>query len=289
MRFLRKTVLPILAALPLLTAQTAFEVASLKPSPPPASGGRLTIVIPRYDGGPGTSDPTRISFHNATVRELITRAYEVRPEQLSGPAWLNAASMFSADGKFDLEAKLAPGTTKPQSLLMLQNLLAERFALKVHRETQVAQVYALTVGKNAPKLKENNEGPQDPEPDVSHPLGPRGEDGFPTMPPGYIGMFASVKSGLSRMKFIRRSMPEFVDWLWGQLKRRVVDRTELKGRYDFYLEFRRDVTSASANGDSGGTDLYGAVQGQLGLKFTNEKGEVEMLVIDHVDRTPSGN
>jgi uncharacterized protein (TIGR03435 family) len=269
-----------------------FEVASVKPS---AGGKGMMDGIPRMEGGPGTKDPGRVSFRDSAVVDLIMRAYEVKPIQISGPAWVTSISFRSVSDRFDIDAKVPAGTTQEQFRSMLQSLLAERFGLKVHRETRQGPVYSLVATKGGTKLKE---APPvvDTEADLQdEKLGTKGQDGFPIMPPAYSGMFVHVDGSGTRLKFLRRSMPEFSEWLWTQVKRPVLDRTELKGRYDFYLEpSRATATGLETDGlpvarDPGGPDYFGAIQSQLGLKLVPDKGEFGMLVIDRVERAPSGN
>ena len=269
-----------------------FDVASVKPSQP---SPRPIGGIFRKQGGPGTADPARISYRNFPLRELIMEAYGIDWTHLSAPAWLMSVSLIGNSDKFDIDAKLAPSATKDQCRVMLQNLLAERFGLKTHRESRSGPGYLLVVNKGGPKMKLSPELP--PGEGVEEPvkLGPKGADGFPIVPTSHSGLFVNVETSQIRIKFMRRTMPEFAEWLWSQIKKPVFDRTELPGKYDFYLEHRRDdaphVTqegAAPAN-DSSGPDIFGAVQSQLGLKLTPGVGEFEMLIVDHVERTPTGN
>ena len=145
---LKKTLVNVCAGLALLTAgaafgQTpaappAFEVASVKPAPPPADPDELRVQI----GG----DPGMIDYENVSLKMMIARAYEMKEFQISGPDWLETA-------RFDILAKVPPNAPKGQTPLMLQNLLAERFKLKVHREQKVMPVYAMVVAKGGLKVK----------------------------------------------------------------------------------------------------------------------------------------
>jgi uncharacterized protein (TIGR03435 family) len=100
----------------------------------------------RMSGGPGTKDPGRITYNGVTLKMLLKRAYDISPDQISGPDWLDSE-------RYDIVAKVPPGTTPEQFRLMLQNLLAERFELRQHRETKTLPVYLLTVANNGPKLE----------------------------------------------------------------------------------------------------------------------------------------
>lgn len=107
-------------------SNVTFDAASVKPAGPfvPGEMGGMR-------GGPGTGDPGRITIPRATLSDLLARAYDVWLDQISGPAWLNDRS---ADA-YRIDATLPPNTTTEQFRLMLQNLLAERFHLRLHHET----------------------------------------------------------------------------------------------------------------------------------------------------------
>jgi uncharacterized protein (TIGR03435 family) len=114
-----------------------FEVASIKPTAPQEMG-RIMVRM----GG----DPGRIDYVNVSLRDLIRQAYAVKDYQISGPDWLTSA-------RFDVQAKYPPDTPVETRNLMMQALLAERFSLKVHKESKETQTYSLVVGKNGHKLK----------------------------------------------------------------------------------------------------------------------------------------
>src|SRR5262245_6496527 len=123
-------------------ASPSFEVASVKPAAP-QQAGMFRIGM---RGGPGTPDPGQLTYNNVALRNVIMNAYDVRTYQINGPKWIDSE-------RFDIVAKIPPGTSKEDFRLMLQNLLAERFGLKLHKETKDLPSYALVVGKNGPKLK----------------------------------------------------------------------------------------------------------------------------------------
>jgi uncharacterized protein (TIGR03435 family) len=281
--------------------QAAFEVASIKPSAKPTSQ-RIRVSI---EGGPGTNDPTLFECRNCSVSMLMMRAYEVKYHQLAGPG-------SRSEELFDITARVAEGTTKDQFQIMLQNLLADRFKLTFHREMREMQTYQLVISKNGPKIKESVEddgrhtiaapptrmsnaaadGSVDPGVD---------KDGFPILPPGRAGMI--VINGRVRMQGVGESMDQLSSWLANQLDVQVIDSTGLKGKYDFSLYWTVDSIRGGlspvagseagtpltpARGDSGPT-LFDAIQSQLGLKLEQKKGPVEIIVVDHVEKTPTGN
>jgi len=114
-----------------------FEVASVKPHS--SSEGSPNVSVAR--------DPGRLTY-NMTVRGLIREAYGLKVYPLSrGPDAL-------LTDRYDVIAKVPPGTSKEQRMLMLQALLVERFKLIVHRETKELPIYALVAGKSGPKFRE---------------------------------------------------------------------------------------------------------------------------------------
>src|SRR4051794_5475528 len=116
-------------------AKAAFEVATIKASPPPVPGAGMTGG---GRGGPGTPDPGRWSCQNLSLSNMITNAHNLKRYEISSPAWLDEV-------RFDITAKIPEGTTKEQFLLMRQNLLEERFKLVFHREKKEMAGYELAV------------------------------------------------------------------------------------------------------------------------------------------------
>ncbi len=92
------------------------------------------------------ASPDRFHIQDWPLLDLIAAAYGVRVAQVSGPAWLSAQDAQS----FNIEAQMPIGTTEQDLHAMLQSLLEERFALKVHRSEQNRQGYTLVVGKEDP-------------------------------------------------------------------------------------------------------------------------------------------
>ena len=291
----------------------AFEVASVKPAAP-ITGNRIMVMI---RGGPGSPDPGQITYSNVTVKNVLTTAYGVKGFQISGPGWLDSE-------RYDIVAKLPRGATKAEFMVMLQNLLAERFKLTLHREKKDLPMYALVVGKNGPTLKESADAPapKDGEaPKADGPLAERqlrmGKDGFPMLPPGSGRGGATaiaLVNGNARMTATKQSMAGLAEMLSNQLDLPVVDMTGLTGKYDFTLSFAPEggmavkagilappsagppsgeggpgVPAASAPDGESSSNLFTALQEQLGLKLEQRKGPVELLVIDHLEKAPIEN
>jgi uncharacterized protein (TIGR03435 family) len=240
----------------------SFDAASIKPAVPMPAGGfapgsRLVCPV-NGCGGPGTSDPGRIRFANASLKSLIQTAYEVRPYQIEAPSWLDSA-------RFDIEATIPSGTTRAQADLMLQNLLAERFQLKLHRSTREVPVYALVVAKNGPKLNASVDDPDAPR--------PRG---------------TIWSGGRKRFEFNKWTMANLARTLESDADRPVIDMTGLEGTYDIRLEFAETKPTFGAP-DPQAPELFTALTEQLGLRLESRRGPVVLLVVDGALRQPTEN
>jgi uncharacterized protein (TIGR03435 family) len=263
-----------------------FEVASLKQAPPP--DGRGVSVFCR--GGPGSQDPGLFVCENMSLSNLVCRAYGISYYQL-----IATDSMAGMRPMFNLDAKVAPGATVDDLKVMLQNLLAVRFKLVVHRETRDYQKYELVVARNGPKFKEGADPPPPPPKDddagISRPAPPRArptldKDGFPALPPGQPGM--SMMNGRARLFYPNMTMEMLAGQLSGQLASPVTDATGLKGKYAIGLFWVAESRSTASDSDAGPT-LVQAIQEQLGLRLESKKGPAEFLIVDHVDKVPTEN
>jgi uncharacterized protein (TIGR03435 family) len=168
---------------------------------------------------------------------LLTIAYNIKPYQISGPSWIDSE-------RYDVTATVPEGTTKEQSSVMLQNLLAERFGIKLHHETKDLPRYELTVAKNGPKLKpaaaDPNERDDAPPPPLPNGPPPIGKDGFPQLPPGRKGMMMMMTPKGVHMATGMSTVSNLADMLGNMLASPVVDKTGLTGAYEFTLDFSRE-------------------------------------------------
>ncbi len=250
----------------LALAQTAqFEVTSVKPASPDARGSRCT-------GGPGTSDPGTLTCQNYSLSFLVMMAYDLRSFQLSAPSWMDTA-------RYDVVAKIPPGNTDARQFgLMQQRLLAERFGLQAHFEKKDATVYELTVAKGGSKLKES-------------------EDQASEKPAAAWKPPASGPPRRTRALVKRKgdSIADLANLLSNQLGQPVTDVTGLGGRYDYELLFvmepggRAAGPALNVSEPELGVTLMDAVRDQLGLRLEKKKGQTEVLVVDHAEKTPSEN
>jgi uncharacterized protein (TIGR03435 family) len=237
------------AAMSAQSQRPAFEVASIKPN---KSGGGMSSV---------RITPGQVFMENVSLRKCIALAYNVSENQdsaVAGPDWIRSEV-------YDIIAKFPPETpleqVRPEQVrMMLQELLADRFKLRLHRESKEVPVYALMVGKTGAKLQESASGTP---------------SGF-SMGSGHIeGRAASMAALADRL-----SNASF------QLGRPVLDRTGLKGAYDFTLDWTPD---GAQEADATGPSLFTAVQEKLGLRLEAQRGLAEVLVIDSMARKPTEN
>lgn len=257
-----------------------FEVATVKPTDPESTKMRRS-------GGPGTSDPTTLTFTKVPLALLLQTAYEMEAGQISGPSWL-------ADERYDIVARVPLGATKTDADLMLRNLLLERFHMSVRQETRDVPGWVLTIAKGGIKFKESVPSPTEPK-RAGCRLGPD-KDGFPRLAPGCEGQLQSGSPG-SRVSYIvgqstalSSLMPELSVFLKVG-KERILDKTGLLGKYDYRLKF----SGAALNVDAGTgedpslPDLVPALQKQLGLNLEEKSVAVETVVIVHAEKVPSDN
>ncbi|MGD0869199.1 MAG: TIGR03435 family protein [Bryobacteraceae bacterium] len=278
-------------------ALPAFEVASVKPAEPSPDGRVL-----RRQGG----DPGMVNYQNFTLKLLLARAYGLKDYQITGPDWLDTEG-------YDLMAKVPAGFPQDQIPAMLQTLLADRFQIKLHKETKILPVYALTVAKGGPKLKET-------DPDTAAAIqammaaAGRGEGPPPPPapgkgpPPGAI-MIQVTQNGMAFRGSM--DMSRLVNTLSNFMDRPVLDSTDLKGVYDIELSFMPDESSnfkgrmgpMPGGGPAGGAgdgrigppesnapagNIFQALQ-SVGLKLEARKDPVEIVVIDHANKAPTEN
>jgi bla regulator protein blaR1 len=265
-------------------AVPAFQSFSIKPAdtsaprPNPLMGG---AHVARMMYG-----PDGFVADNVTMQSLIEEAYGVQASQISGPSDLLNAT-------YDVAAKVDPsagtkfsmmGADKTQSQQMLQAALADRTKLVLHHETKVLPVYALVVAADGAKLQ--------PSPSTGSAV-----DGAarPT-----LGTRLTQTPDGNR-QVVNTALGVSVDVLAQQLSKylgiTVIDKTGLKGKYDFnlkWIESRNQVSDATGSkagsADPGASDasLFAAIQQQLGLKLEAQKQPLDVLVIDHIE-TPSEN
>ena len=236
---------------------------------------------------------------SAPLGVLMQGAYQVGPFQIvGGPDWVRSE-------QYEIDAKATGNPGRAQLMLMLRSLLADRFQLRIHRESREMPVYALTPARGGLKLPPPRDGSCVEETEL---VGPLADPGARMQPPGQSPTSARRCGGLdvpldargARMQGGKVPMAEFVRVLSRVLGRTVTDQTGFSGVFDINLEFRRDDTTdfdtraglappppGAIPVEIARPTIFSAVQ-QLGLRLESTKGPVEVLVIDHVEK-PSDN
>lgn len=257
-----------------------FEAASIKPNP--GCDGRQG----RSGGGPG-----RLNMECVTLASLVQTAYgtfadghSLNPRILrimDGPGWINSevyAIEAKANGNPPMAEMYGP---------MLQALLENRFKLKLHRDTRESPIYALTVASSGQKLARTKEGSCIPLATIlKHPPPPPGPG---EAPPIVCGPQRMGRSGsATTINALGMTMSDFADSLNKYLDRPVFDRTNLNGLFDFHLEFNPDDRAATPSDGTAEESIFTALTEELGLKLLPDKGPLDVIVIDHVEK-PSEN
>ena len=256
-----------------LLLSQSFDAASVRPGAA-ANTGRFAMT-----GGPGTSDPTFLRYANIPLKRVLMAAYDVKYWQIIGPEWLNAL-------RFDIAARLPEGATKAQSLAMMRNLLTERFQMTVHRETKELPIYALLQDKTGAKLTPSADAAVD-ENAIATVAKNEGKDGFPVLSPGAAGIVVETRNGRARISGFHSDLSKLADFLSTQLGRAVFDQTGIAGVFDFAIYYRPENAGIDETAPYPG--IFDALREQLGLRLEARKGPVEMLVIDHAEKVPTGN
>jgi uncharacterized protein (TIGR03435 family) len=234
-----------------------FETASVKLADPgPPYGGYRHQITP---GG--------IVMRKVSLGYCLRTAWGLKyAYDLAGPGWLDPPT----DVLVDLTAKTAAPATPEEVLLMLRNLLIDRFHLTAHMETRDLRTYSLVKIRTEPALK-RSEG-----------------EGEPKMKPG---------SKPRSQAFQDFSMALLARYLGPPVTSRpVVDKTGLAGAFDFELDLAPYILDAEGKQimdhrgaiDSEGANMQ-ALRDQLGLALKSDHAPFPVLVVDQMEKTPTGN
>jgi uncharacterized protein (TIGR03435 family) len=219
--------------------QPRFEVAAIKPSTQDSGSSGMHT-------GNG-----RLNAENVTLRRCIQGAYAIGPNLIfGGPDWLDK-------DRFQIDAKTVDPTNGDREIMQaVRSLLAERFQLKLHRETRTLPAYVLEVAKGGPKLEK----------------APEGAGG-------------KTDAGRNRIDAQATTMDHFAEVLSRHVDYPVVNRTGLEGKFNLKLEWTPESNRPEP---SPGPSLFTAVQEQLGLRIRPQKAPIEVIVIDRAEH-PTGN
>src|SRR5947207_15618817 len=201
--------------------------------------------------------PGRVTISNETLRNIIRGAYGARNLQvLGGPGWIDSERWDISAGTGDANQNVS---TKP----MMQALLAERFKLVARVETRELPIYALVMAR-----ADRQAGPQLHTATI--------ECSIQSTACGSRTTQGMITSTAQTMADTAVNLTQFAG-------RRVADKTGLTGRFDFTLAWTPEGGAALTDAIDGGS-LFTALQEQLGLKLESERGPVEVVVIDAVER-----
>jgi uncharacterized protein (TIGR03435 family) len=238
-----------------------FEIADIHPSPPRRYSG--------FDGAFLVNG--RYMMRQATLADLIATAYGLKDSTYvhGGPSWLEW-------DRWDVIAKVPAGTTEAAAKQMLRGLLKDRFNLAAHDGTAPVPTYLLTLARDQPS------------PNLKPSSGT--EDGTCKFDPATPG--SPPPNGMSTPDRCHNvSMEKFAEILPTQanayLQKPMVDKTGLKGTYDFELHWTGMGRLESAGAD--GISLFDAVEKQLGLKITLGTAPGPVFLVDSVNETPTPN
>lgn len=278
-------------------------------------------------------------MNNATLRMLLQQAYSKNSnagpggqiQLIGGPSWMDS-------DRYDIQATAdcSGGVlSRAQLQVMIQSMLEDRFQLKAHMETRKLPIYNLVVAKDGPKIKVSEDqtppplaaGPPQPCAPASAPpvppppppapgRGPEGERGALLNPNNAMVARGGWAIMLTREGFVIRGSAVPISTLVGSLQqqigRPVIDKTGLKGLFDFILQFSPEglntpglpgvpplVLAGGAAGPAavGGAgpapasaadpvpSIFTSIQ-DLGLRLESGKGAVEVLVVDSAQKPP---
>ena len=273
----------------------SFDVASVKQN---TSGTFVPAKFPLDDGDAYAPIGGLFSASGFPLITYIQFAYKLHLTPAEGSALLATMPKWANADRFDIEARGPAGATKDQMRLMMQSLLADRFKLAVHMETQQAPVLALVLdkpGKVGAKLIPHSQGPPcvaaqeapGPSSATQSAIFPTACDVFAVRMTQGAMLLVSRNATMDRIAHVLGTLPgEAV------IDRPVVNETGLAGNFDFTLEFRPDAPVSMNGGnvafDENAPTFLEALKDQLGMKLKVETGPVQMIVIDHIEEpTPN--
>lgn len=229
-------------------ADPDWEVAAVKPSNPNDVAGQHIRLRGRT-----------VMLLDTTVEQFLLLGYGLQQVQLAGePDWAKT-NRWDVVGEANLEGE--PSWKQLQG--MIRKILAERFGLQSHHEQREMPVFALTVARGGPKMIANTSDPN-----------------------GWMDQQNGETNGRHVEALKNASMADLALILQFHVDRPVIDRTGLKGRYDFKLQWTVDDAATTAPDAPPGS--FTAIQDQIGLKLERVKAPADVLVVDKLER-PGAN
>ena len=278
-------VLFVVAAIGSLGAQRiepalpVFEVASIRLN----KDGGPVAGIRRSPGG-------RFEATNIQLAALISFAYQLQPFELhGGPPWLMSERWDILARVNGDPPRLPPGSETPDAMMLATRaLLADRFKLTMHRETQDLEVYRLVMARDdrqpGPRLRRSTYdcagllvaqdaaakgGPPAPDPNTSD------------------RVVCGMRVAVGRIQFGGRPLTFLTNTLTAMTQRRVVDATGLTGDWEFDISFNPPAPPTGIDIPQENLDaasLFTVLQEQLGLKLQASRLPMSVMVVDRVER-----
>jgi uncharacterized protein (TIGR03435 family) len=284
-RFYFAVVCTLMAVAPAITQPSLrFEVASIRPTPEDNAGSRIGL---RLTG-------SLAHYSGLTLKDYIGAAYSLDPPQVIAPEWAN-------EQRYEISATLPAGATREQVPEMLQALLAERFQLKVHRESRQFPVYALVVSKGGLKIKGTPVDPNAPPLVASNTVGAASTNGVVINMRGGTFAMADGKFEIRQltMEDLALALTRFSD-------RKTIDATGLTDRFDMTLELTQEdfnlvyLRGLVNNGytrapqilrtlDGAPANILGSYLARAGLALEERRAPLEVVVVDSASRQPAEN
>jgi len=235
-------------------AAQSFDSAEIVLSPP-ATNQTMTG---------GIAIAGRYEIHHATMLDLIRTAWNIDPDAvIGGPPWLET-------DRFEVNAKFSPATTPAAVQTMLQNLLKDRFHLKIRADRRPLPAIALTAAKRTQLKQSESEGGECRQTQISAVIS------------GEVRKAIAVCHGITMAAFASN-----LKTIGGSyITHPVIDRTGLTGAWDFQFSWTAQQLLGIAGAD--GLTLSDALEKQMGLKLDATTEAMPVVVIEGVDRTPVG-
>ena len=229
-----------------VAAQRRFDVSTVRTSNPDA-GNASSVSL----------DSQRLTARNVTLARLISLAYGLSEDQLSGgPSWITSRR-FDITAKADtpVDPKLSPVVARQIQKEMMQRLLGERFQLKIRHERKAIPGYLLTAIKTGPKGMQKDDSDK----------------------PGMV-------IDDEKLRATAITMDQFADALsQGVLHRPVTNATSLTGKFDLQLTWDRRTDRYEGGADAPsdlGPSIFVSLQQQLGLKLEQRKTDADAIAVE---------
>jgi uncharacterized protein (TIGR03435 family) len=249
---------------PNYTPTLTFDIASIRPSPPPDASFHVSVSNPPHS--------SRFEGTNVPIKLLLQIAYGFEAPVVGAPDWIASTFYdikFRSDDAADAKlAKLTDNEVRLEKRNAIRVLLADRLGLKTHLETRNSAIYNLLVAKGGVKMQV-----------VPAPPSPANGEASALPPPANVQAHGSPHG----LEFVgsNASMRAISAALSSMVEAPVVDKTGLMGTYNYTLQFGREW---SARDENSFPSIFTAVQEQLGLKLESVHEAVPNLVVDHITK-----